>query len=184
MDNIEIIHADPRHVSIIAQLVYEHTQGIKHNQNTPEEYVTESYIGKNLGQYFNFLIAIRVGQDRAYLHTSDSATIPSYDDCVGCIMYIKSFRFEHGRHLLLHNMYVKDGYRKMGIGMKLMKQVTKVARAEDASIELVTSVNNSNAVNFYQRLGAEFLFMFTIHSIEKVTLVFSKETINKVISSE
>lgn len=169
---IEIVPANEYYVPIIEKFVKDHTK----RRNIEPEFTSESYIRSNLGKYFEFFIAIKLDQAGLWRDIP-----PRYEDCLGCVMFVRSFRFEHGRHLIMHNLYVKNEHRKKGLGLKLVKQVMKVAKEENASIELVTDSSNTKVIEWYQKLGAKIMFSFIVRSTEKVTLVFDKESINNLL---
>jgi ribosomal protein S18 acetylase RimI-like enzyme len=56
----------------------------------------------------------------------------------------------------LDDIYVTEKYRHLGLGLKIMEEVIKMAReAGCKKIRWQVSEWNANAINFYRKLGAE-----------------------------
>ena len=171
-----IILADmDQHVSIVEKLVKEFSN--ENNRDLPSEFTSQSFIRNNLGsfrdptKYFEFLLLVQND-------TSDQSL--KYDVVIGCVMYNKTFTFDHGRFLTMHNLYVKRKYRNQGLGLRLIKEVMKIAKQERAVIRFITNSNNL-AIQWYQKLGASILFT---DSRAKTTLTFEQHSICKLLSTE
>lgn len=179
MEEVRIIRADKdQHVSIVERLVKEYSN--ESHRDLPQEFTNESFIRINLGsfsdpsKYFEFFLAIKTDENEDI----NSLSI-DYDKCIGCIMYNKTFTFDHGRFLTMHNLYVKKLFRNHGLGLALIKQLMRVAKEEDAVIRFITNSNNP-AIGWYQKLGATILFT---DSRDKTTLTFERDAIHKMLAS-
>jgi GNAT superfamily N-acetyltransferase len=61
-----------------------------------------------------------------------------------------------GKTFYLDDIYVKEKFRHLGLGSKIMEEVIKMAReAGCKKIRWQVSEWNANAINFYKKLGAE-----------------------------
>jgi GNAT superfamily N-acetyltransferase len=61
-----------------------------------------------------------------------------------------------GKTFYLDDIYVKEKFRHLGLGSKIMEEVIKMAReAGCKKIRWQVSEWNENAINFYKKLGAE-----------------------------
>jgi ribosomal protein S18 acetylase RimI-like enzyme len=72
--------------------------------------------------------------------------------------YVSAVRKLHlwlGRDIYaLDDLYVRDGYRDVGVGRLLMRELARLASAEDMVIRWEMAEQNVAAQRFYRRLGA------------------------------
>lgn len=60
-----------------------------------------------------------------------------------------------GKGLYLDDLYVKDEYRKSGIGTKILNAVIQYAKEHQCkSVRWLVSRWNENAISFYKKIGA------------------------------
>jgi ribosomal protein S18 acetylase RimI-like enzyme len=72
--------------------------------------------------------------------------------------YVSAVRKLHlwlGRDIYaLDDLYVRDGYRDAGVGRLLMRELARLASAEDMVVRWEMAEQNVAAQRFYRRLGA------------------------------
>nr|XP_039258367.1 thialysine N-epsilon-acetyltransferase-like [Styela clava] len=74
---------------------------------------------------------------------------------VGYALYYYVYSTYAGRNVYLEDVYVKEPYRKHGIGGELMKTVAKIAIEKECSQYRFACLGwNRNALNFYKSMGA------------------------------
>ncbi len=72
----------------------------------------------------------------------------------GSIYRDKTYSCYSGITAELENMFVKEEYRKFGVGSKLIDNFTNYCKSHDASRIIVTaSFGNNNAIEFYKKNG-------------------------------
>ena len=75
---------------------------------------------------------------------------------IGIATYFFSYHTWVGRSIYLDDLFVKDGYRKKGIGSKLFESVIKLAQSEScARIRWQVAHWNTKAIAFYSKYGAK-----------------------------
>lgn len=76
-------------------------------------------------------------------------------ELVGYALFYYIYSSVKGRNVYLEDLYVKEPYRKHGIGKDLMKNVAKIAVEKGCSQYRFACLGwNSNALKFYKSVGA------------------------------
>lgn len=137
MNRIEI--AGPEHVSLILEMIRELAdwEGYSDQVEANEDILTKSLFGSD--SIATVLIA--------YIK----------EEPVGYLIYCPKFATYTGRNeIYLQDIYLRKQARGSGIGLSLMVELAKIARKSGASrIEWFVDENNSQALEFYKKLGAE-----------------------------
>lgn len=97
------------------------------------------------------------GDDPAFHCLIAEATSDSTGETksVGYALFYYIYSSFKGRNVYLEDLYVKELYRKRGIGGDLMKTVAKIAIEKGCSQYRFACLGwNSNALNFYKSVGA------------------------------
>ncbi len=69
---------------------------------------------------------------------------------------LSSIVFKKRRYLYLHDLFIKQGYRKRGIGRMLMQRLAEIAKERKCAhsrIELDVDAGNKEALAFYNKFG-------------------------------
>ena len=78
--------------------------------------------------------------------------IESSNDIQGYAMIAKSFSTEFGKSCIwIEDLYIKDEYRGLGIGKKLMEFITK--KYTDCIFRLEVEEENKRAIKLYEKSG-------------------------------
>ncbi|WP_128548840.1 GNAT family N-acetyltransferase [Larkinella soli] len=76
-------------------------------------------------------------------------------DLIGFATYFPAYYSWTGKALYLDDLYVKEEYRKQGVGRQLLKAVINLAKEQSCKkVRWQVSNWNTNAIAFYQNLGA------------------------------
>lgn len=77
--------------------------------------------------------------------------------CVGYAMFFPVFRsFRGERSIFLEDLYVSPAMRGVGLGLGLLKEVARIAKAQGfVRMDWQALKWNERAINFYKNLGAE-----------------------------
>ncbi|MGB3466506.1 MAG: GNAT family N-acetyltransferase [Cyclobacteriaceae bacterium] len=77
-------------------------------------------------------------------------------ELVGYITYTREFATWTASYFYhMDCLYLKEGYRKSGLGKRLMTKMTSHARANNIDlIQWQTPDSNTNAIDFYHHIGA------------------------------
>lgn len=87
--------------------------------------------------------------DNPYL---EGFIIESSNDIQGYAMIAKSFSTEFGKSCIwIEDLYIKDEYRGLGIGKKLMEFITK--KYKDCIFRLEVEEENKRAIKLYEKSG-------------------------------
>jgi len=82
-----------------------------------------------------------------------------------------------GKTFYVEDIYVREAYRKKGVGCKLMKRVTQYALQKGAKRMGWSALNwNTSSIEFYKKLGGEM-------SEEWRTFSFTKDAMDAFINS-
>ena len=74
----------------------------------------------------------------------------------GFITYFPAYYSWSGKAIYVDDLYVTEAYRKHGIGIQLLQSVIEMAKETGCKkVRWQVSEWNQNAIDFYQRLGAE-----------------------------
>ena len=83
------------------------------------------------------------------------AEVKSTKKVVGYAFFVYNFSFTHGKGIHLEDLYVKESFRRLGIGSKLLKSVGEYAKKEDCNALFLHCVDwNVNAIEMYTKKGA------------------------------
>ncbi len=75
---------------------------------------------------------------------------------IGYVTYFFSYHTWSGKCMYMDDLYVKEPFRKKGIGMKLLQTVIASAKETDChKLRWQVSSWNKNAREFYKSIGAE-----------------------------
>jgi len=75
---------------------------------------------------------------------------------VGMTVYFFAYYTWVGKSLYLEDIYVKESYRRKGIGEELLRKIFEVARNEDCKrVRWQVLDWNKSAISFYNKMGAE-----------------------------
>jgi GNAT superfamily N-acetyltransferase len=73
----------------------------------------------------------------------------------GYALYYRTFSTFAGRPgIFLDDLYVRPGYRRLGLGTALLIRVAKIASEQDGRFEWIALGWNENALRLYRSLGA------------------------------
>jgi diamine N-acetyltransferase len=77
-------------------------------------------------------------------------------EIVGFATFFFAYYSWTGKALYLDDLFVKEEYRKQGIGKKLLETVIDFAKSEKCKkVRWQVSNWNANAIDFYKRMGAQ-----------------------------
>ena len=77
-------------------------------------------------------------------------------EIVGYAAYFFSYYTWIGKSLYMDDLYVKEKYRKKGVGKKLLESVINLAKKENChKVRWQVSNWNKNGQEFYKKIGAE-----------------------------
>jgi GNAT superfamily N-acetyltransferase len=108
-------------------------------QKTPEKLLITLEEMKDDKDFFHCLVA--EGEDTSI---------------VAFVTYFPAYYSWSGKAIYVDDLYVRDNYRKGGIGIQLLQSVIEIARESGCKkVRWQVSDWNQNAIDFYQRLGAE-----------------------------
>ncbi len=76
-------------------------------------------------------------------------------DMAGFASFFFAYFSWTGKALYLDDLYVKEAYRKQGIGKQLLEAVVALAKAQNCKkVRWQVSKWNAHAIEFYKRMGA------------------------------
>lgn len=108
-------------------------------QKTPEKVTITAEQMKNDGQLFQCMIAETIAKN-----------------IIGFVTYFPVYFSWSGKAMYVDDLFVKEDFRKKGIGKELLNAVMKVAKEKDCKkVRWQVSDWNTNAIKFYKNLGAE-----------------------------
>lgn len=91
--------------------------------------------------------------DNSYL---EGFVVENESEIIGYTMIAKSFSTEFGKMCIwIEDLYLKDNYRKMGIGKKFMEFISN--NYKDCIFKLEVEKENQNAFKLYKKNGFEIL---------------------------
>ena len=71
-----------------------------------------------------------------------------------CTMHTLISSVEGGFLALIEDVYIDEKYRKMGLSLKLMKEVEEFCKSKNYKrIQLLCRTENKRAIKFYEKLG-------------------------------
>ena len=78
------------------------------------------------------------------------------DTIAGFITYFPAYYSWSGKAIYIDDLYVSEAWRKHGIGIQLLQSVIEIAKESGCKkVRWQVSGWNQNAIDFYERLGAE-----------------------------
>ena len=131
--------AGPEHVGLILEMIYELADWEGHSDQVEatEELLSQSLFGSE----------------------SIAKVLLAYIDekLVGYLIYCPKFATYTGRNeIYLQDIYLRPDARGTGLGLLLMNKLAEIAKDSGASrIEWFVDENNSQALVFYEKLGAK-----------------------------
>lgn len=142
--NITVRPATPEDAGIIEKLGLEFNSYLRSlGDSNPDVFNTGTYIRDGFGSYAAF-----------------SGIVAEIDgEVVGYLLYHHGYDIDHGgRILYMVDFYVRESYRRKGVGRVLMETVAGICR-EAGGNEIVWAVYNPNkqAFSFYEKLGARYI---------------------------
>jgi GNAT superfamily N-acetyltransferase len=83
-----------------------------------------------------------------------------------CIYFYNFSTFVGRPGIYIEDIYVREEYRKLGIGKQIFARIGEIAKAENCGrIEWWVLDWNKNAIDFYTRLGAKAMSEWTVYRI-------------------
>ena len=134
--NYKIIKATKENINQVGKLFDLYRQFYKYKSNVQE---STNYISERICNNESIIFL-------ALTESNNSA---------GFVQLYETFGSLHlGKIIILYDLYVKEGFRKHGIGKKLMEKSEKYAKSIGAkSIELSTAKDNISAQSIYEKIG-------------------------------
>ena len=134
--NYKIIKAAKENINQVGKLFDLYRQFYKYKSNLHE---STNYISERISNNESIIFL-------ALTENNNSA---------GFVQLYETFGSLHlGKIIILYDLYVKEGFRKHGIGKKLMEKSEKYAKSIGAkSIDLSTAIDNYIGQSLYESLG-------------------------------
>ncbi len=116
-------------------------------ENEFDVYKTDWSLTKQSEKYFKALI-----KKQFVMVAETEGSIVGY--LAGSICVEQMYSYYQGKTAELENMFIKEEYRKFGIGSKLIDAFVTWCKNNDAKRILVTAtIGNENAIKFYHKNG-------------------------------
>lgn len=133
---IKIIKAEQKHIKEVGILFDLYRQFYKYKSNVHE---STNYISERISNNESIIFL-------ALTENNNSA---------GFVQLYETFGSLHlGKIIILYDLYVKEEFRKHGIGKKLMAKSEEYAKSIGAKgIELSTAKDNLSAQSLYEKIG-------------------------------
>ena len=134
--NIKIIEAKKENINQVGKLFDLYRQFYKYKSNVHE---STNYISERISNNESIIFL-------ALTENNNSA---------GFVQLYETFGSLHlGKIIILYDLYVKEEFRKHGIGKKLMAKSEEYAKSIGAKgIELSTAKDNLSAQSLYEKIG-------------------------------
>lgn len=108
-------------------------------QKMPDKMTNSLELMLEENEYFNAFVAVN-----------------QKDEIIGYASWFFAYYTWIGKSLYLDDIYVKQDYRRKGIGLKLMLTLFDLAKKENCKkVRWQVSKWNKNAIEFYKNLGAD-----------------------------
>ena len=147
MSEIEVamVRATPEESATVYEYLVKHY--IFHvSSGPPSDWrITEEEVKQNIGSR----------DDPSKLFEAIHAKDKSSGQVLGQICYYKQFDFYYGKVLEVEQILVDEKYRGHKIGLKLMREVAKVAADNDCLMSWYARNWNAHAIKFYESIGAK-----------------------------
>ena len=116
------------------------------------EYDYDTYIhGWSMGQISADYFAELINNEFVIVAVINNETVGYL---AGSVYHDETYSYYEGLTAELDNMFIKEDYRKFGIGSKMMNAFLDWTKKENAKRVLVTaSIGNDNTVKFYEKHG-------------------------------
>jgi len=101
-------------------------------------------------EYGAYLRALIGRDDAMAVIARDAGQIIGY--AIGRITALPPF-FEHRYRGYIHDVYVRDAYRRQGIGRRMVEEILEWLRGRGVNLVELTVAANNDAVRFWERLG-------------------------------
>ncbi|XP_057297041.1 thialysine N-epsilon-acetyltransferase-like [Hydractinia symbiolongicarpus] len=77
-------------------------------------------------------------------------------ELIGYLLYFRTYSIQHGRTIKMQDLYVKLNHRHVGVGKKLIKELSIIAVKEKCKlIHWCVLDANDNAIGFYENIGGD-----------------------------
>ena len=87
---------------------------------------------------------------------------------IGYALFFQAFSTQDGRYLYLRDIFVKEEYRRKGVGNALLKALAEICVERSyARIDLTVLRTNFSALDFYKAFGAEIVGQWVVVRINK-----------------
>lgn len=118
------------------------------------EYDFDTYIhGWSMGQISAEYFAELINNEFVVVAVVNNETVGYL---AGSVYHDETYSYYEGLTAELDNMFIKEDYRKFGIGSKMMNSFFDWTREQGAKRVLVTaSIGNENTIRFYEKHGFE-----------------------------
>ena len=107
--------------------------------------ITEKVVKENIG----------AKDDPSKFFEAIQARDKSTGQVMGQVCYYKLFDFYYGKTIEVEQILVEEKYRSNKIGLKLMKEVAKVAAADNCVMTWKARAWNTKAHKFYESIGGQ-----------------------------
>ena len=137
----------------------------------------EFAVGTNLAQYSSVteenLQTVMFGED----HFVEGFTVFNDEIPIAYAIFFLHFSsFKGQKSIYLEDIYIKPDYRNLGIGEKLIREIAKFGKSQNASrIDFQVSDSNEKGINFYKKLGA-------VCNLDETHFKFDDEAFQKLAS--
>lgn len=101
-------------------------------------------------EYSAYLRTLMSRDDAIAVVAKDDSGVVGY--AVGRTMTLPPF-FEHRHRGYIHDVFVQEGYRRHGIGRRLVEEILAWLRRRGVTLVELTVAANNEAVPFWERLG-------------------------------
>lgn len=108
-------------------------------------------------EYGAYLRTLMARDDAIAVVASEATEVIGY--AVGRITNLPSF-FERRHRGYIHDVFVREGFRRRGVGRRLVEEILAWFRRRGVTlVELTVAANNDAAISFWERLGFH-IYMF------------------------
>lgn len=101
-------------------------------------------------EYGAYLRTLMTRDDALAVIATDDAGIIGY--AIGRITALPSF-FEHRFRGYIHDVYVREAYRRRGVGRRMVEEILDWLRDRGVTMVELTVAANNDATAFWERLG-------------------------------
>ncbi len=101
-------------------------------------------------EYGAYLRTLMTRDDALALIARDGTELIGY--AIGRITTLPSF-FEHRFRGYIHDVFVREAYRRQGVGRRMVEEILEWLRARGVTMVELTVAANNDAARFWERLG-------------------------------